>query len=63
MTKKHFEFVASLINAANQGAPASDLALLAVAKFEQDNPRFNAERFLDACGNPLAPAPNTINVE
>ncbi len=63
MTKKHFEFVASLINAANQGAPASDLALLAVAKFEQDNPRFNAERFLDACGNPLAPASNTIDAQ
>ena len=62
MTKKHFELVASLINAANQGAPASDLALLAVAKFEKDNPRFDAERFLTACGDPLAPPPDTINV-
>ena len=61
MTKKHFEFVASLINAANQGAPASDLALLAVAEFEENNPRFNAERFLDACGNPLAPPPEVID--
>jgi hypothetical protein len=62
MTKKHFELVASLINAANQGAPASDLALLAVAKFEEDNPRFDAERFLDACGNPLAPPPEVIAI-
>ena len=61
MTKKHFELVASLINAANQGAPASDLALLAVAKFEEENPRFDAERFLDACGNPLAPPPEVID--
>ena len=63
MTKKHFEFIVSILNAANQPAPASDLALLAVAKFEQDNPRFNAERFLDACGNPLAPPPSSISVE
>jgi hypothetical protein len=62
MTKQHFEFVASLIHAANQGAPASTLALLAVAKFEKDNPRFDAERFLTACGNPLAPPPEVINV-
>ncbi len=54
-TKKDFEFVAALINAANNGTPASVLAMLAVAKFEQDNPRFDAERFLIACGNPLAP--------
>jgi len=63
MTKQHFEFIASLINAANQGAPASKLALLAVAKFEQDNPRFDAERFLTACGNPLAPPPEEIDLD
>ena len=63
MTKKHFEFVASIILAANNGVAPRHLALLAVAKFEQDSPRFDAERFLAACGNPLAPAPNTINAE
>jgi hypothetical protein len=62
MTKQHFEFVASLIHAANQGTPASVLAMIAVAKFEEDNPRFDAERFLDACGNPLAPPPEVIDV-
>ena len=56
-TKQHFEFTATLIKAVNEGASAADLALLAVSKFEQDNPRFDAERFLDACGNPLAPPP------
>ena len=54
-TKEHFEFTAALINAANNGTPASVLTTLAVAKFEQDNPRFDAERFVIACGNPLAP--------
>ena len=62
MTKQHFEFVASLIHAANQGTPASVLAMIAVAKFEEDNPRFDAERFLDACGNPLAPPPEVIAI-
>ena len=61
MTKKDFEFTAALIHAANNGAPASTLAMIAVAKFEQDNPRFNAERFLTACGNPLAPPPQIIH--
>ena len=59
-TKKDFEFVAALINAANNGTPASVLAILAVAKFEENNPRFDAERFLAACGNPLAPPPAVI---
>ena len=59
-TKQHFEFTATLIKAVNEGASAADLALVAVSKFEQDNPRFDAERFLDACGNPLAPPPTCI---
>tara|TARA_R110000737_G_C14462479_1_gene465221 strand:+ start:555 stop:746 length:192 start_codon:yes stop_codon:yes gene_type:complete len=63
MTKQHFEFVASLIHAANQGTPPFALATIAAAKFAEDNPRFNTERFLAACGNPLAPPPTTINVE
>ena len=62
MTKKHMEFVAALIHAANQGTPPSALATLAAARFAEDNPRFDVERFLTACGNPLAPPPETINV-
>ena len=49
-TKKDFEFVAALINAANNGTPASVLATLAAAKFAKDNPRFDEERFKAACG-------------
>ena len=49
-TKKHFEFTAALINAANNGTPAPVLATLAAAKFAEDNPRFDADRFKRACG-------------
>jgi len=49
-TKKDFEFVAALINAANNGTPAPVLATLAAAKFAEDNPRFDADRFKRACG-------------
>jgi len=60
-TKRHFEFTAALINAANNGTPAPVLATLAAAKFAEDNPRFDADRFKRACGltwgeieNPMA---------
>ena len=49
-TKKDFEFVAALINAANNGTPAPVLATLAAAKFAEDNPRFDVDRFKAACG-------------
>ncbi len=49
-TKEHFEFTAALINAANNGTPASVLATLAAAKFAKDNPRFDIDRFKAACG-------------
>jgi hypothetical protein len=51
-TKEHFEFTAALINAANNGTPAFVLATLAAAKFAEDNPRFDVERFKAACGVP-----------
>ena len=50
MTKQHFEFVAALINAANNGTPAPVLATLAAAHFAKGNPRFDADRFKAACG-------------
>ena len=62
MTRQHFEFVASLINAANKGVAPEHLATLAATKFAKDNPRFDKDKFLDACGNPLSPPPATIEV-
>ena len=49
-TKEHIEFTAALINAAQNGTPAFALAILASAKFAEDNPDFNAYRFKEACG-------------
>ena len=50
VTKEHFEFTAALISAARNGTPAPVLATLAAAKFAEDNPRFDADRFKRACG-------------
>ena len=62
MTKQHFEFVASLINAANNGVPPFGLQEIACGYFMQDSPRFDADRFRDACGNCLPPIPEVIRV-
>ena len=49
MTKKHFAFVAALINAAKNGVAAENLATLAAAKFSAENPRFDEKKFFAAC--------------
>ena len=49
-TKKDFEFTAALINAALNGVAPEHLATIAAAKFTEDNPRFDVDRFKRACG-------------
>ena len=49
-TKKDFEFTAALLAAAIGGTPPLNLVQLASAKFAKDNPRFDEERFKEACG-------------
>ena len=49
-TKDPLEFTAALLTAANNGTPAFALAILASAKFAEDNPDFDADRFKAACG-------------
>ena len=49
-TKKDFEFTAALLAAAIGGTPPLNLVTLAAAKFKMDNPRFDEERFKEACG-------------
>lgn len=61
MTKKQFEFVASLINAANNGTAPQHLATIAAAYFANENPRFDEARFFAACGNPLPLPPDEIS--
>ena len=58
-TKQNFEFTAALIHAFKNGASAYSLALIANAKFEKENPRFDSERFLKACGVELKPEKGT----
>ena len=62
MTKQNFEFVAALIDASNKGVPAFGLQEIACGYFMNDNPRFDADRFRDACGNPLPPPPKEIEI-
>ena len=49
-TRKDFEFTAALLAAAIGGTPPLNLVQLACAKFKKDNPRFDEERFKEACG-------------
>ena len=49
MTKKDFEFIASLIDASRNGVNADHLAILAAAYCAEVNPRFDEKRFLAAC--------------
>tara|TARA_B100000959_G_C14452219_1_gene407340 strand:- start:71 stop:262 length:192 start_codon:yes stop_codon:yes gene_type:complete len=62
MTKKDFEFIASLISAANNGVDAAHLATLAAAYCERANPRFDTDKFLVACGTHLPAPPDEIVV-
>lgn len=45
-TKKHFEAVARILKETD----AKELAAHFADMFEQDNPRFNRQRFMAACG-------------
>ena len=49
-TKKDFEFTAALLAAAIGGTPPLNLVQLASDKFKAGNPRFDEERFKEACG-------------
>ena len=47
MTKKHFELVANIIAGVKDGDNREELAEIAAAIFENENPRFDRDRFLD----------------
>jgi len=50
MTKKHFQKVAEIIQAYDTDLVSKDLLIRAFVKFfEDDNPRFDIQRFLMAC--------------
>lgn len=56
MTKKHFEAIAALINAEQSDktgeahSAVRDVAVRLASQFNIENPRFDREKFLSACG-------------
>lgn len=60
MTKKDYELIAEAINGTSYSDDGLDgLAYLLAAKFESDNPRFNRNKFLQACGIETEPVIGT----
>ena len=56
-TKQHYKAIAEIIRPhllvskiRKDGAQVADIALELADYFAQDNPRFDRERFLEACG-------------
>ena len=55
MTRKHFEMIANAIRVTKNTTEGDDAALRELAlnlcvEFRRENSRFNANRFLEACG-------------
>jgi len=56
MTRKHFEAIAALINAEQSDKTGEawqavrDVAVRLAAQFNIENPRFDRDRFMTACG-------------
>jgi len=51
MTRRHFRAVADALRASDANPDAvRDIALALADVFAADNPRFDSERFLTACG-------------
>lgn len=54
MTRKDYEAIAEILSAVEKERPTQVGAILAVMRgladyFEKDNPRFNRDRFVEAC--------------
>lgn len=52
MTRKHFAAFAEKISQMENRADAAMIAAFCVELFESENPRFNRNRFLEACKCP-----------
>lgn len=55
MTRKHYEMIAATLNELQRDADADNFTIKMVTAalaelFENDNPRFDFEKWLDACG-------------
>lgn len=49
MTRKHFEAIAAIINS-NADYQVQDVAEELASYFKSENPRFDRDRFMTACG-------------
>lgn len=50
MTKKHFVMVAQVVSAIDDMDIRRETALNFASEFQKENPRFDIERFVKACG-------------
>jgi hypothetical protein len=50
MTKKHFVMVAQVVSAIDDINIRRETALNFASEFQKENPRFDIERFIKACG-------------
>ena len=50
MTKKHFVMVAQVVSAIDCINTRREVALNFASEFQKENPRFDIERFVKACG-------------
>ena len=50
MTRKHFKMVAQVVSAIDDMDIRKETALNFASEFQKENPRFDIERFIKACG-------------
>ena len=50
MTKKHFQLVANVVSASDDMDIRRETSLNFASEFQKENPRFDIERFIKACG-------------
>ena len=50
MTRKHFKMVAQVVSAIDNMDTRREVALNFASEFQKENPRFDIEKFIKACG-------------
>jgi len=50
MTKKHFNRAVQIVSGIQDKAQRDFAAVMFASLFREFNPRFNSEKFMDACG-------------
>ena len=50
MTKKHFQLVANVVSAIDDINIRRETALNFASEFQKENPRFDIQKFIKACG-------------